>query len=95
GPSSTSFPIAPSLLGELLLGTHSLLHLQDKFLCSRATGDSRTGGDRCGLEIDHPGYIFSALDGRGPTFANRASSQNVIEPPGAIEISPPLKEIMH
>src|ERR1700730_10419532 len=40
--SSTSFPVAPSLLGELLLGTHSLLHLQDRFLCSRATGDSRT-----------------------------------------------------
>jgi hypothetical protein len=45
--------------------------------------------------MDHPGYILSALDGREATFANRVNSQNVIESPGAIEISLPPKETMH
>jgi len=40
--------------------------------------------------------IFSVLlTAEMPLFAQRARSQNVIEPPGAMEISPPPKETMH
>jgi hypothetical protein len=41
-------------------------------------------------------HIFSVLlTAERPVFAKRARSRNVIEPPGAIEISPPPKETMH
>jgi len=40
--------------------------------------------------------IFSVLlTAERPSFANCASSQNVIEPPGAMEIAPPPMETMH
>ena len=40
--------------------------------------------------------IFSELlTAERPCFANRARSQNVIEPLGAMEISPPAKETVH
>jgi hypothetical protein len=48
------------------------------------------------LEIDHPGYILCALDGGEAIFREPGEvPQNVIELPGAMEISPPPNETMH
>src|SRR5258708_38239957 len=49
------------------VGEHDLCVERVSFELKRLF-DGEVGGDGCGLEIDHPGYILWALDGREAIF---------------------------